>query len=236
MDEDDIHVKPGKGALDCFGQDARDSLERKGFARSIEPGLRPAVIVIDLSKAFTDPASSVGSDLDEVVANTCRVLDAARRRAVPIFFFRLSYRQDLSDAGIMYLKQPSCAILTEGSEAVEIDERLAPRPNEPVITKKAASAFFGTNLASMLIGLGVDTLILTGCSTSGCVRAAAVDGYSYGYRLLVPSDCVGDRTPEAHDANLFDIQVKMGEVVDADYVLRYLESLPIEVGRDVAAT
>jgi len=122
-------------------------------------------------------------------------------------------------------KQPALASLTEGSEAVEIDKRLAPRPDEPIITKKAASPFFGTNLGAALIMLGIDTLILTGCSTSGCVRAAAVDGYSYGYRLLVPADCVGDRTIEAHRANLFDIQVKMGEVVDADYVLRYLGSL-----------
>ena len=213
------------GILDHFGAAPREFLERKGFGRSIQPGARPAVIVIDLSKAFTDPASDVGADLDLVVTNTRRILDAARQTAVPIFFFRLAYRHDLSDAGIIHAKQPAVACLTQGSEAVEIDERLAPRPDEPIITKKAASAFFGTNLAASLITLGIDTLILTGCSTSGCIRAAAVDGYSYGYRLLVPADCVGDRTIEAHEANLFDIQVKMGEVVDVDYVLRYLGSL-----------
>lgn len=232
----EIHKERRNEALDHFGRDARAFLERKGFGRSIVPGMRPAVIVIDLSKAFTDPDSPVGTDLDEVVGNTRRVLDAARRRGVPIFFFRIAYRRDLSDGGIFCLKQPALAALTEGSEAVEIDERLAPGPDEPVITKKASSPFFGTNLAPMLIGLGVDTLILTGVSTSGCVRAAAVDGYSYGYRLLVPRDCVGDRTPEAHEANLFDIQVKMGEVVDADHVLRYLESLPAGVNRGTAAT
>jgi len=218
------------GILDHFGSAPREFLERKGFGRSIKPGARPAVIVIDLSKAFTDPGSDVGADLDLVVTNTRRILDAARRTAVPIFFFRLAFRHDLSDAGIMYAKQPALACLTEGSEAVEIDERLAPRPDESVITKKAASPFFGTNLGASLIMLGIDTLILTGCSTSGCVRAAAVDGYSYGYRLLVPADCVGDRTIEAHRANLFDIQVKMGEVVDVDYVLQYLGSLSFETG------
>ena len=227
----DIHEGGGNKVLDHFGPDAREFLKRKGFGRSIEPGVRPAVIVIDLSKAFTDPTSDVGSDLDSVVANTRRILDAARLKTVPIFFFRIAYRQDLSDAGIFYLKQPALAILKEGTEAVEIDERLVPGPDEPVITKKAASPFFGTTLGPMLITLGIDTLILTGCSTSGCVRAAAVDGYSYGYRLLVPADCVGDRTLEAHQANLFDIQVKMGEVVDVAYVLRYLESLSTEAGR-----
>jgi nicotinamidase-related amidase len=224
----DIHGGDVNKSLDHFGPKAREFLERKGFGRSIEPGVRPAVIVIDLSKAFTDPTSDVGSDLDLVVANTARILDAARRKAVPIFFFRIAYRHDLSDAGIFFLKQPALAVLKEGSEAVEIDERLAPRPDEPVITKKAASPFFGTLLGPSLIRLGIDTLILTGCSTSGCVRAAAVDGYSYGYRLLVPADCVGDRTLEAHQANLFDIQVKMGEVVDVAYVLRYLDSLSTE--------
>ena len=231
----DIDAGDGNKTLDYFGPDARDFLERKGFGRSIEPGTRPAVIVIDLSKAFTDPTSDVGSDLDLVVANTARILDAARRQAVPIFFFRIAYRHDLSDAGIFFLKQPALAVLKEGSEAVEIDERLAPRPDEPVITKKAASPFFGTLLGPSLIRLGIDTLILTGCSTSGCVRAAAVDGYSFGYRLLVPADCVGDRTLEAHQANLFDIQVKMGEVVDVAYVLQYLDSLSTEAGRGGAA-
>jgi len=224
----DIHGGDVNKSLDHFGSEAREFLERKGFGRSIEPGARPAIIVIDLSKAFTDPTSDVGSDLDLVVANTTRILDSARRKSVPIFFFRIAYRHDLSDAGIFFLKQPALAVLKEGSEAVEIDERLAPRPDEPVITKKAASPFFGTLLGPSLIRLGIDTLILTGCSTSGCVRAAAVDGYSYGYRLLVPADCVGDRTLEAHQANLFDIQVKMGEVVDVAYVLRYLDSLSTE--------
>ena len=222
--------RDGTEILNHFGAAPREFLERRGFGRSIQPGVRPAVIVIDLSKGFTDPESDVGADFDLVVANTRRILDAARRMAVPIFFFRLAYRHDLSDAGIIHAKQPAVACLTEGSEAVEIDERLAPRPEEPIITKKAASPFFGTNLGASLITLGIDTLILTGCSTSGCVRAAAVDGYSYGYRLLVPADCVGDRTIEAHQANLFDIQVKMGEVVDVDYVLRYLDSLSSGTG------
>ena len=231
-----IHEGGDNKNLDHFGPEAREFLERKGFGRSIEPGMRPAVIVIDLSKAFTDPTSDVGSDLDLVVANTTRILDAARRKSVPIFFFRIAYRHDLSDAGIFFLKQPALAVLKEGTEAVEIDERLAPRPDEPIITKKAASPFFGTILGPSLIRLGIDPLILTGCSTSGCVRAAAVDGYSFGYRLLVPADCVGDRTLEAHQANLFDIQVKMGEVVDVAFVLQYLDSLSTEPGLGSAAT
>ena len=138
---------------------------------------------------------------------------------------------DLADAGIMYLKQPAVGVLKLGTPAVEIDPRIAPRPDEPVIVKKAASAFFETNLVSMLVKRGIDTLILTGCSTSGCVRATATDAYSYNYRILVPRDCVGDRTPEAHEANLFDIQVKMGEVPNKDDVIAYLRNLPQADGR-----
>ena len=215
-------------AFDYFGSDARELLERKGLGRSIEPGQRPAVVVIDLSKGFTDPETPVGSDLESVVEATAQVLAAARSKNVPVFFFSIGFMPDLSDGGVMLLKQPAGRVMVLGSPLIEIDERLAPRPNEPVVIKKAASCFFGTSLPAMLVSRGIDTLILCGCSTSGCIRATAVDGYSYGYRLLVPRDCVGDRTPQAHEANLFDIQVKMGEVVDKSEVVAYLDALPTQ--------
>jgi len=220
-------------SLDYWGQEARAFLEKRGFGRSIAPGIRPAVVVIDLSKAFTNPESPVGGDLDSVVAGTAKILRAARKRAIPIFFTTQAFMPDMSDAGVMYLKQPALEMLKVGTEAVEIDARIAPRPDEAVIVKKAASAFFGTNLSSMLVERGIDTLILTGCSTSGCVRATATDAYSFNYRILVPRDCVGDRTPQAHEANLFDIQVKMGEVLSSREVLAYLKKFPQAGGLSV---
>ena len=211
--------------LDYWGKTNRSFLEEKGFGSSIEPGIRPAVLVIDLSRAFTDPTTPVGSDLEEVVHNNERILTAGRASGIPIFFFTVAFMPDFSDAGILVQKQPACRVLLLGTPAVDIDPRLAPGDDEPVIVKKAPSAFFGTNLASMLIARCVDTLVVTGCSTSACVRYTAVDGFSYGYRVLIPHDAVGDRSREAHDASLHDLQAKNGEVVSTADVVAYLQGL-----------
>ena len=211
--------------LDYWGESNRAFLEKKGFGGSIEPGVRPAVLVIDLSRAFTDPTTPVGSDLEEVVRNNERILAAGRASGVPIFFFTVAFLPDYSDAGVLIEKQPACRVLVMGTSAVEIDPRLAPGDDEPVIVKKAPSAFFGTHLATMLIARRVDTLIVTGCSTSACVRYTAVDGFSYGYRVLIPRDAVGDRSRDAHEATLHDLQTKNGEVVSTADVVAYLEGL-----------
>ena len=211
--------------LDYWGEKNRTFLEDKGFAGSIEPGARPAILVIDLSRAFTDPTTPVGSDLEEVVRNNERILTAGRAAGVPIFFFTVAFLPDFSDAGVLVRKQPACRVLLLGTPAVEIDPRLAPRDDEPVIVKKAPSAFFGTNLASMLIARSVDTLVVTGCSTSACVRYTAVDGFSYGYRVLIPRDAVGDRSRDAHEASLHDLHTKNGEVVSTADVAACLEGL-----------
>jgi nicotinamidase-related amidase len=212
-------------AMGHWGEANRSFLEKRGFGRSIEPGVRPAVLVIDLSRTFTDPNSPVGSDLDVVVENTKRILESARKRGVPVFFFTVAFMPDYRDAGLLVLKQPACRTLLLGTPEVEIDDRLAPRDDEPVIVKKAPSAFFGTNLPAMLVSQKIDTLILTGCSSSACVRYSAVDGFSHGYRILVPSDAIGDREIDAHNATLHDLQVKYGEVMTTDDVLAYLDGL-----------
>lgn len=211
--------------LDHWGKKNRQFLERKGFGQSIEPGVRPAVLVIDLSRAFTDPTTPVGADLEHVVSNTQRILAGARAIGAPIYFFVIGFMPDFSDAGVLVMKQPACKVLVLGSPGIEVDPRLAPRASEPVIIKKAPSAFFGTNLAAMLVSRGVDTLVVTGCSTSACVRYSAVDGFSYGYRVLIPRDAVGDRSSDAHEASLHDLQVKNGEVVSTDDVLAYFQHL-----------
>jgi maleamate amidohydrolase len=122
-------------------------------------------------------------------------------------------------------KVPALRSLVAGEPLAEIDDRIPPQPDDLVIVKNYPSCFFGTTLASTLAGLGVDTVILTGCSTSGCVRAAAIDAIQYGYRVIVPRECVGDRHQEPHDANLFDINAKYGDVLPRDDVIAHIRSV-----------
>jgi len=191
---------------------------RSGF------GERPAVIVVDLSLAFTDPASKLGADLDAVVADVKRVLDAARGADdVPVIFTTVAYgERERVSAKAMLRKFPAALEVVPGSRWMEIDPRLEPRAEEPVITKVFPSAFFGTTLGTYLSAAGRDTVIVTGASTSGCVRATAVDAVSHGYTVVVPRGAVGDRLRSAHDANLLDIDMKYGDVVDTDEVVAYL--------------
>ena len=155
---------------------------------------------------------------------TAKVLAEFRSRALPVFFTTVAYEPHLRDGGIFVEKVPALAILTKGARWVEVDERIRPRPAERVIVKKYASAFFDTRLDLELRGLGVDTVIMAGCTTSGCIRASAVDSMQYGFRTLVIRDAVGDRARQPHEVNLFDIDAKYGDVVPSGEVLRYLGS------------
>ncbi len=202
----------------------------KGLAGEMGFGRRPALLVVDLILGFTRVSSPLGSDLDAVVEATRRLLDSARSMELPIFFTTTFYNDDLRDAGLFVLKVPSLAVLVEGSEEVDLDPRLERRPQETLIEKKYASAFFGTALASELTALSVDTLIVSGATTSGCIRATAVDALQHGFRPIVPAECVGDRSPEAHRANLLDIQGKYGDVVELGEVLTYIKGLSTEGG------
>jgi nicotinamidase-related amidase len=206
--------------------DTLEFYKRRGLAARVGFGSRPALLVIDLIRAFTDLSSPLASNLDSEVAATRRVLDAARRLDLPIAFTTVEYDEGFRDAGVFIKKVPSLSVLRKGTPMVEVDKRLAPRPNEHVIVKKYASAFFGTALASTLTAAGVDTLLITGCTTSGCVRASAVDACQHGFRTIVVKECVGDRAIEPHEANLFDIDAKYGDVVSLEEALTYLQSLP----------
>ena len=140
-------------------------------------------------------------------------------------FTTLEFVERYPDAGVFIKKIPSLAVLRKGSLMVEVDSRLQPLPNEIVWSKKAASAFFGTALAATLTACGVDTVIIAGCTTSGCVRASAVDACSYGFRTIVVREAVGDRLPEPHEANLLDIDSKYGDVVSLEEALSHLSKL-----------
>jgi nicotinamidase-related amidase len=200
--------------------------QSRGFAQRVGFGARPALLVIDFIKAFTDLTSPLASNLDAEIAATQQLLDAARDLRLPIAFTTVEYDEGFRDAGVFIKKVPSLSVLRKGTPMVEVDDRLAPRADEHVLVKKYASAFFGTSLAATLTAAGVDTLLITGCTTSGCVRASAVDSCQNGFRTIVVKECVGDRAQPPHEANLFDIDAKYGDVVTLEETLAYLQSLP----------
>ncbi len=206
-----------------------DFYVKKGFAARVGFGEKPALLVIDIIRAFTDLRSPLASNLDSQVAAINSLLGPAREAQIPIIFSTVAYDRDLQEAGIWIRKVPSNSWLVEGTEWVAVDERLRRRPDEMLLVKKYASCFFGTDLAARLITRGMDTLIITGCTTSGCVRATAVDACSYGLHTIVVQEAVGDRAELPHIAKLFDIDAEYGDVVSLDVALAYLKRLPVAV-------
>ncbi|SEG88814.1 Nicotinamidase-related amidase [Thermomonospora echinospora] len=195
----------------------RERYEQGGLAGRLTWGRRPAVVVVDLQAGFTDPACPPGSDLDDVVARTAEVVERATAVGAPVFLTTIAYPPEELDRLVWLRKMPAMRALTEGSKWVEIDERLPVR--EPVIVKKAASAFAGTDLAGRLAAERVDTLVVCGATTSGCVRATAVDACAANLAVFVPRECVGDRAPGPHEASLLDIDAKYGDVIGVEEVL-----------------
>lgn len=208
-----------------YDEQTLETYERGGFGGSLTFGERPAVVVVDFTYGFTDPACVVGSNMDDEVAATRRVLDVARTRGTLVVFTTIVVAADLKDAGLIPSKVPAIAELRVGSRWTLVDDRLDPRDGEVTIVKKSASALFGTNLAAILVTHGIDTVILCGATTSGCVRATAVDLYQLGFPTFVPRDCVADRARGPHDANLFDMQAKYVDVISSDAAIAYLETV-----------
>jgi maleamate amidohydrolase len=206
-----------------MSEETREVYERARLGQSVTLGERPAVLVVDFSRGFTDPGCTMGSDLTEEVEATRRLLATAREREVPVIFTTIGFEPNLKDGSLWLEKAPGLRELIVGGRWVEIDPRLERRSEETVILKKGASAFFGTNLPSVLVSQGVDTVIMCGATTSGCIRATAVDLLQYGYPTLVPRQCVGDRAQGPHEANLVDIQAKYADVVSVEDALSYLQ-------------
>jgi len=190
-------------------------------------GKRAAVLVVDFIRAYTTPGAPLyAAPVVEAVRQTVDVLATARRKGVLVIYTRVIYSPSGVDGGIFVQKVPVLRTMVEGEPLAEIVPALLPTSGDIILNKQYASAFFGTSLAAMLTAQGVDTVIVTGCSTSGCVRATAVDGMQYGFRVIVPRECVGDRRVEPHEANLFDINSKYGDVVSRAETLAWLEALP----------
>jgi maleamate amidohydrolase len=211
-------------------EEARRVYEEARIGENVTLGQNPAVLVVDFSCGFTDAACTLGADMTAEVEATKRLLDAARSKGLPVIFTTIGYEQSLKDGGLWMQKVPALAELQLGGHWVEIDPRLDPQEDEPVIVKKGASGFFGTNLTAILVSQHVDSVIMCGATTSGCVRATAIDLLQYGFPTIVPRECVGDRAQAPHEANLFDINAKYADVVSLDEAIDYLESVPGRVG------
>ena len=206
--------------------DASEVYVAAGFTGAFELGARPAVVVVDFCLGFTDPACPLGSDLTATVESTREVLQAARAKGVPVTFTTIGFDRGAMEASAWVRKVPSLKEFVLGSRWVGIDPRLEPKESETVIVKTGASAFFGTALQSLLTARAVDTVLVAGATTSGCVRATVVDAVQYGFSPYVLTDCVGDRSPTAHAANLFDMTAKYADALVAKEAVEYLRRLP----------
>ena len=190
-------------------------------------GEKPAVIVIDFLQGYTTEGSPLyAPGVVDAVNETPELLEIARQKGVPVLHTQVRYTPpDFIDGGVWIKKAPVLKSLVEGNPYAEFCPQVRPRDGEVVITKQYASAFFGTSLVGTLSAAGIDTLIMAGCTTSGCIRATAVDGVQHGFRTIVVRDCVGDRHDEPHESNLFDINAKYGDVVTKAEVIEYLNGL-----------
>ena len=208
------------------GKDDEESFKARGFGIKIGFGERPALIVIDMLKGFTDPNMPLGASLDSQIEAQQPLIAVAHERNIPVIYSTVIYNdRDFKDAGLWAIKMKGTLTLKAGSPAVEIDPRLDMRPNDSLLVKKYASCFFGTDLVPRLMNQRVDTLIITGCTTSGCVRATAVDAVQNGFRPMVVREAVGDRSTAAHEQSLFDLNAKYADVVGLDETLQYLRTV-----------
>ncbi len=185
-----------------------------GFSRRIGWGSSPALLVIDLCRAYTDPAGPFAlPTADVAVAATRRLVDAARGAGHPVLWTAVRYRPDLADAGWFGVKVPALAAFASDATTGWGELTLSPGPDEVVVVKQHASGFAGTDLAARLAGLGADTVVVAGVSTSGCVRATATDAVAAGLRPVVVAEACADRTEDLHRNNLVDLDAKYADVV-----------------------
>jgi maleamate amidohydrolase len=202
-----------------------DIYKRQNFGNRIGFGKRTALVIVDFTVGCTDPAMLGGGNVHAAMKRTIGLLEYFRASKRPVAHTRVVYADDGSDAGIFALKLPPVTALTESNPAGQIVPELRPAAGELVVRKQQPSAFYDTNLAAWLIQRSVDTLVVAGCTTSGCVRATVVDAISKNYRPIVARDCVGDRAMAPHEANLFDMEQKYADVLDRDQIVAELSAM-----------
>ncbi|HEX6317569.1 MAG TPA: isochorismatase family protein [Burkholderiales bacterium] len=199
-----------------------DIYRQQNFGNRIGFGRRSALLIVDFTVGFNDPKLFGGGNIDAAVQRTVGLLEFFRSSALPVAYTRVVYAEDGSDAGVFCLKAPNLRMLTETHPAGQVVPELKPVAGELMVRKTQASAFFGTGLAPWLVQQGADTVVVAGCTTSGCVRASVVDALSHNFRPMVARDCVGDRALGPHDANLFDMQQKYADVLERDEIIAAL--------------
>lgn len=202
--------------------------QKQGFGNSSGIGRSPALLIIDFVNGFANPDQFGGGNIGEAIDNTRELLAEIRALGLPIAFTRVVYADDGSDAGVFTLKAPALTQLTEHAYGSQVVDLLKPVDGEYIVRKTQPSAFFGTSLTAWLVSKGVDTVIVTGCTTSGCVRASVIDSMSYNFRTVVATDCVGDRALGPHEANLFDMEQKYADLMTSSEIVAVLhERAPV---------
>jgi maleamate amidohydrolase len=199
-----------------------DIFKHQNFGNRIGFGRKAALVIVDFTVGFNDPNLFGGGNIDPAVKRTVGLLEAFRRAKLPVAYTRVVYADDGSDAGVFTKKAPRLATLTETAPSGQVVPELTPRSGEYMVRKTQASAFFGTGFGAWLTQNAVDTLVITGCTTSGCVRATVVDACGYNFRPIVVTDCVGDRAMGPHEANLFDMGQKYADLMSRDEVIAAL--------------
>ena len=199
--------------------------DRQHFGQRMGFGKRPGLLIVDFTVGFNDPAAFGGGNISAAVNNTVGLLERVRSLGLPVAHTKIVYSEDGSDGNVHCLKVPKLQTLTESNPASDFVPELKPRKGEIVITKRLPSAFFGTDLSGMLLAKGIDTLVIAGCTTSGCVRASTLDAMCHGFRPMVVSDCVGDRAEGPHAASLFDLGKKYADIMTRDEVFAELGRL-----------
>jgi maleamate amidohydrolase len=195
----------------------------------LEPGRKPALLIIDFCEAYLEKSSPLYAGVEATRDAAVKLLGAARESQIPIIHTRVEYEPGGRNGGVFFRKVPALRCFERGSfpELAAFTSGLEPIEGESVVSKQYASAFFGTSLASQLTAMQIDTLLIAGVSTSGCVRASAVDACQYGFIPLVVREAVGDRAAEPHEANLFDLQAKYAEVISLRAAVSYLANIGI---------
>jgi nicotinamidase-related amidase len=205
----------------------RRQYDVRGYGHRLGFGQRPAVIVVDFQRNLTEHGSSFpfAWNYDGEIAATRRLVDAARAAGAPIVFTVVAYEPGAIDGGILAEKIPGLKDFVVGTPDVDVDPRLDPRAEDFIVVKKVQSAFFGTVLSTFLTARRIDTTLIAGCTTSGCVRATVCDSCSHGFRTMLVVDCVGDQAPEPHASNLFDMGAKNADLIDIDEAVDYLQQI-----------
>ncbi|MDQ0456752.1 isochorismatase family protein [Rhizobium paknamense] len=201
-----------------------DENYRIAYGNRVGFGKRPALVLIDFAKAYFEPDCVLYADVDAALASALRLRAAAHAAHIPVVLTEVTYQPGGRNGGRFFEKAKPLACFVKGEKTAEFAEGLVPGPEDIIVSKQYPSAFFGTSLSSTLTAMGIDTVVLTGLTTSGCVRASCVDSMSHGFITAVVRDACGDRHPAPHEANLFDMNAKYADVVSEAETLAYFSA------------